>query len=60
MTTGQLMEVLRSLPSDTELFNITHEEYTTKPKYYQIKKAIVQLNDTGNYMVILVDERKTG
>lgn len=55
VTAGQLLEILRTVPEDTELFTAMYDNYMALPKYYKIKKAMVQTMDNGNYMVALVD-----
>lgn len=55
MTAGQLMDILKSVPKNTELFLVDYAEYTAQPMYYHIQKAIVQVQE-NEYKVILVDQ----
>lgn len=59
MTVGQLLEVLKSVPPETEVITQQFGDFYTQPQYYAVKKVIVKHSETGeSYQIIIVDERE--
>jgi hypothetical protein len=56
MNAGQLIDVLKSVPPNTELYSVAYLEYTLEPTYYSFKKATVKHKEDECF-IVLTDDR---